>query len=84
MSVKLSKDEFIQRSNDVHDSYYDYSKVDYVNSHTKVLILCPIHGVYEQKPYAHMNGQKCYECSRPTFGSGVKKNIDYIKMKFTI
>lgn len=33
---KLTKDEFIERSNIIHNDFYDYSLVEYVNSKTKV------------------------------------------------
>ena len=40
---------FIQRANLIHNNKYDYSKVDYVNSYTKVCIICPEHGEFWQK-----------------------------------
>lgn len=30
----------------MHKDKYDYSKVDYVNSKTKVCIICPKHGEF--------------------------------------
>jgi very-short-patch-repair endonuclease len=38
--------------------------VEYINNHTKVKIICPIHGIFEQRPCKHLNaGQKCPKCS---------------------
>lgn len=48
MGKKKTKEEFIQEARDVHGDKYDYSKVEYVNNHTKVCILCPKHGEFEQ------------------------------------
>ena len=59
---KLNKDIFIERSNKVHNNKYDYSKVEYINQRTKVIITCPIHGDFEQTPKNHMNGQGCPIC----------------------
>ena len=53
--VKLGKEEFINRSNDVHNYKYDYSKVEYINSYTRVIIKCPEHGDFEQTPKSHLN-----------------------------
>lgn len=41
---------------------YDYSKVDYVNYKTKIIIICPIHGKFKQVPSQHLYGQECPEC----------------------
>lgn len=64
---RLTKDLFVERSKIVHagtDVYeYDYSKVKYVNTKTKVIIICPEHGEFLQTPEKHMLGQGCPKCS---------------------
>lgn len=45
-----------------HGDYYDYSKVEFVNSHQKVKIICPMHGGFEQTPAIHLRGGGCPEC----------------------
>jgi len=52
--VRLTKEEFITKANEVHNNKYDYSKVDYVNSQTKVCIICPEHGEFWQTPEKHI------------------------------
>jgi hypothetical protein len=59
---KLTKEEFVERSIKKHGYFYDYSKVEYINSYTKVLIICPIHGEFWQRPDCHLNGQGCPHC----------------------
>ena len=56
-------DAFIAKARKVHGNKYDYSKVNYVNAHTKVIITCPIHGDFEQLPYDHLRGKNCPICS---------------------
>ena len=63
MSVKLTKEIFLERSVLKHGNKYDYSKVDYVDIKTKVCIICPIHGEFWQTPEKHMSGQGCPKCS---------------------
>ena len=61
--TKLSTEEFIKRARDVHGDKYDYSKVEYVNSTTKVCIICPIHGEFWQRPSHHTDGRGCKKCA---------------------
>lgn len=58
-----SLENFIEEASLVHDDKYDYSKVDYVNSHTKVEIICPKHGSFFQAPYTHLSGSACPICN---------------------
>ena len=60
---KSNKEEFVEKARKVHGGKYDYSKVEYVNSHEKVCIICPEHGEFWQKPYAHLNGHGCPGCA---------------------
>ena len=39
MSRQLTTEEFIKKAREIHCDRYDYSKVQYVNSHTKVCII---------------------------------------------
>ena len=50
---KLTIEEFIERARIIHDNKWSYSKVDYINNHTKIIIICPIHGEFEQTPNNH-------------------------------
>ena len=59
---KYTTEQFILKAREVHGWKYDYSKVDYKDSHTKVCIICPIHGEFWQKPDNHLNGWGCKKC----------------------
>ena len=61
---RLTVDEVIHRFEKSHGKRYDYSKVEYVNNHTKVTIICSEHGEFLQKPVHHRRGQGCPECAR--------------------
>lgn len=60
----LTTEEFIEKAKAVHGNKYDYSKVEYVNSRTKVCIICPIHGDFFQEANSHIQGKKCYLCEQ--------------------
>ena len=62
MSKKKTREEFIQDARKVHSDKYDYSKVEYVDSLTKVCIICPEHGEFWQRPSNHLSGAGCKKC----------------------
>ena len=61
---KMTNEEFIRRAQDLHHNTYDYSKVNYKNSNSKVVITCVIHGEFEQIPLNHMKGHGCVLCGQ--------------------
>ena len=62
--LSLTKEEFVNRSNIIHNNKYDYSLVEYTNSTTKVKIICPVHNVFLQYPKQHLKGHSCEKCYR--------------------
>jgi len=66
--MSKSTEEFIKDSQQVHGNLYDYSKVNYINSKTKVTIICliPGHGEFDQLPTNHIskaNENGCPKCA---------------------
>lgn len=61
----FNTEQFIERANIVHNNLYDYSKVDYVNATSKVIITCKkeSHGDFLQNPHNHLKGTGCPICS---------------------
>ena len=53
---------FIEKARKIHGDKYDYSKVNYINNHTKVCIVCPEHGEFWQSPHGHLRGRGCPKC----------------------
>ena len=74
-TYKLTTKEFIKKAKLKHNNKYNYSLIDYEDSKTKVKIICPEHGIFEQQPYAHLNGQGCKICS----GKYKYSNSEFIK-----
>ena len=61
---------FIEKAKKVHGDKYDYSKVEYVDSKTKVCIICNEfdknnrkHGEFWQTPNEHLKGSGCSKCA---------------------
>ena len=67
----MTKGEFVEKAKKVHGEIYDYSKVNYINSQTKILIKCNKCGKeFWQTPNKHLMGRGCPSCNR-----GVKMSL---------
>lgn len=63
-SWKMSPEDFLNRATQVWGDRWDYSLVHYINTSTKVKILCPLHGEFEQTPKKHLLGSVgCPRCN---------------------
>mgnify|MGYP000146073859 CR=1 FL=1 len=79
---RLSIDEFINRSTAIHNSKYDYSRVEpdklaYATL-SKITIICPTHGEFEQRVHDHLQGHGCKKCSSKTASNKALSWLDHI------
>jgi len=58
-----TKEQFIDDAIKKHGNKYDYSLVEYINNYTKIKIICSIHGIFEQTPCHHLEGNGCPNCN---------------------
>lgn len=63
MKLENKTSVFIKKSKNVHGDKYDYSRVEYNGSNTKVCIICSVHGEFHQLPSNHLSGKECLKCS---------------------
>ena len=73
---------FIEKALAIHGNKYDYTKTKYVNSQTKVCIICPEHGEFWQDVSHHLNGHGCPKCNQSVLEKDIIKllennNIEY-------
>lgn len=78
MAKKLTTEQLLSNFNNKHGNKYDYSKVNYINAHTKITIICSTHGEFEQTPNEHKKGRGCSDCGL----SKIKRN-NILKRKTT-
>ena len=83
---KHTTESFIKKSKKVHNGKYNYSLVKYMNNYTKVKIICPKHGEFEQIPKHHLNGVGCKSCNESKGEKIIsklltEKNITYEREK---
>lgn len=60
--TKLTTEEFIEKSNTIHNFRYDYSISKYTSGKNKITIICNEHGEFSQRASAHLEGQGCMGC----------------------
>ena len=75
MRKPKTTENFIEKAKQIHGNKYDYSLVEYKNNKTKVKIICPIHGIFEQTPNCHLRLQGCPKCKTP---KGEKKIFSFL------
>lgn len=73
---------FLFKANKKHNSFYKYSDFIYKNGKTKIDIICPIHGKFNQLIESHIFGHGCPKCNKVGFSkeswlTKVKKNKAY-------
>ena len=87
---KLSRDEFIERSNEIYDNKYDYSKSIYTNGRSNIIINCPEHGEFTTQARQHLSGYGgCPTCRKKTTEQFIEEaravhgdKYDYSKSKY--
>jgi hypothetical protein len=93
---RITKEEWLARAEAKFGSKFDYSQVEYKDQQKEVSIICPIHGLFWQRPQQHIASiHGCNLCS-PTCGAAITKQqfidksiskhgdkFDYSKVVFT-
>ena len=83
ITYKSNTIDFIEKSIEKHGYIYDYSLVDYVNSNTKVKIICKKHGIFKQSPCKHLQPQVCPICKCSKGEISIRKILDNFNIIYT-
>ncbi|MDR0676115.1 MAG: DUF723 domain-containing protein [Elusimicrobiota bacterium] len=84
---RYTQKEWIERASKIHNNKYDYSLVEYKGQEKKVKIICPIHGMFEQKAMQHTNSLNGCPLCRESHGEKeinqilIEKNINFLRQK---
>ena len=73
---------FIKLARKIHGDKYDYSKVEYINNHKEVCIICHKHGEFYQKPNVHLLNHGCPKCSSSKLELELIKCFDENNIKY--
>lgn len=81
----MNKDKiFIEKARQVHGDKYDYSKVVYIKSSQKVILICPKHGEFLQTPSNHLKGKGCKLCANEKISKIKKYSLEDFIQKANI
>lgn len=75
MSKKVTTEQFIEKAKQIYGNKYNYDKTNYINSTTKVCIICPKHGEFWQLPQNHFK-YGCYDCGKENIGKSKRKTTE--------
>jgi hypothetical protein len=88
-----NREKVVSKFIETHKEKYNYSLVEYINSMTKVIIICPIHGEFEQTPNNHLRGKGCPKCANNKISNSEEfttkankihnKRYDYSKVEYS-
>ena len=79
MPKKMSNSEFIKKAKLKHGDKYDYSQVNYINSSSKVKLICLTCGYeFEQLAGNHLKGKGCRRCSESQINTRISRCEDFI------
>ena len=78
---RLNTKDFIVKANEKHNNFYNYSTTTYSGYEKKALIICPIHGEFEQTPHNHLSGKGCNKCGIEKWSSTHISSNDYFISK---
>ena len=61
---KLTTNDFLEKYKEKFENNYNFDKFVYVNTRTKSIVTCPIHGDFKITPQKLMAGRGCNKCSK--------------------
>jgi len=67
VSKIISTDLFIEKARKIHGEEFDYSKTIYKGSHSKIIVICKIHGEFEVLATNHLSGCRFCGYDKPKY-----------------
>lgn len=79
---KIKYDNFVVKANKVHNNKYTYPNFFFKNVQQKIIIICPIHGEFEQTINNHISDCGCPSCGKIELSESKKHTKESIIEKF--
>ena len=67
---------YLQEVKKIHNNFYKYPDFDLKKQKDRILIECPIHGIFPQIAWNHKNGRGCPYCANEIISRKLTSNID--------
>lgn len=74
----MSSNIFVKQASLRHGDRYDYSKVQYVDAKTSIIITCKVHGDFAQKPFLHLQRRNCPKCGYEQRATSRRSNTNWL------
>ena len=92
--IRRTTESFIEEARAIHGGKFDYSKCEYTKAQSKITLICPVHGEFQQRASNHLQGQGCKKCSTDESRKSIEEFVsegnevhsskyDYSLVKFT-
>lgn len=75
----MTPDRFFKKMKDMYGDTLIFDEAVYVDYHTKLKVICPIHGEFYKTPQTLIQGQGCNECGKMR---GIEKLLKYTDEEF--
>lgn len=79
-----AKNIFLEKAVELHGNLYNYNNIEYINSKTKIEIICKKHGSFYQTPNTHISdgGSGCPICKFSHGERIIYKTLNNMDIKF--
>ena len=75
--------DFVPKADIIHNKKYTYIPPTHYAFNKAIGIVCPIHGVFYQKPTYHLSGRGCSSCAKSGYDVNKPGTLYYIRIKGT-
>lgn len=80
--ITNTTEKFTEKAKNIHGDTYGYDKVVYICNSDPVIIICPKHGEFSQRPSDHLSGKGCRECGTIKAHKPFIKPTEQLKSEF--
>lgn len=61
--LNKTKEQFLTEANNKHNNKFKYNLLNYINTNSKIEIICPVHGSFKQTAMTHLKPAGCRKCN---------------------
>lgn len=80
---RLTKAEFLSKARNVHGDKYDLSKVEFINTREKIIVICPKHGEFYPTANNFLQGSTCPFCKESKMEEDIARLLTEHNINFT-
>lgn len=73
---RLNTDKFVAKAKEVHGGRYDYSSTEYLGYKEQLIVICRVHGKFQQKAEKHLIGANCSKCVQQARGDALRSSAE--------